>query len=556
VLTWPRWASRRLSFHDAALLAARAGVAAVVYYAAARFGRSFLYQNSHISVIWPANAIFVAALVLAANARERLALIAAISLSHAAAMHADVETWRWAWQIVVNTAFAVCAWITLRRTGGLPLHFSSRRQVSVFIAACFALPSLLALTTPTVVRAVLGLDQTYTPLTAFLRVTLSNAGGMLLVTPVVLLWVPDGFRALAQMPLRRQLEAGAILASLLVIGGVAFGMGSRVAHVPTALLWILPPLLWATVRFGPLGAITCMFTIAALSIWGTARHLGPFVLAAQADQVLSLEVFWIVLTPPVMLLAAAIREREQAEAALHAQRNQLAHVTRVATVGELSGALAHELRQPLTSILANAQAGSRLLTQHPLDLNELRDIFVDIVQQDQQAASVVSRLRTLLKEGESNVECVAMPSVVRDAVALSRTALAMSGVTLHAQIGARVPCVQGDPVQLLQVLLNLIVNACESMSHIPESERILELRLNRKPNRRVEVTVIDAGAGLPAGGEERVFEPFFTTKAQGLGLGLAISRSIVTRHGGQLWGESNRGAGATFHLVLPAHVQH
>jgi len=544
-----------MSLHDAALLTARAVVAAVAYYITARFGRSFLYQSSHIGVLWPASAVYVSALLLASGARERWAVIAAVSVAHAAAM-ADAEAWRWTWQIVANAGLAITALVALRRWAGLPLRFSNRRQVTVFIAACFALPSLFSLITPTFVRSVLGLESAYTPLTAYLRITLSNGAGMLLLTPVVLLWVQGGFDALKQLPFRRQLEAACIWVGLLAMGLVAFGMGPRVTNVPTVLLWILPPLLWATVRFGPLGGITSMFSVAALSIWGTARHVGPFVLTSQADQVLSLEVFWILLTAPVMLLAAAIREREQAEAALHAQRNQLAHVTRVATVGELSGALAHELRQPLTSILANAQAGSRLLAQQPLDTTELREIFVDIVQQDQQAASVVSRLRTLLKEGESNCECVAMPAVVRDAIALSRTALAMSGVTLQAQIGARIPCVHGDPVQLLQVLLNLIVNACESMSHMPESERVIQLRLNRKPNRRVEVTVIDCGTGLPAGGDERVFEPFFTTKVQGLGLGLAISRSIVTRHGGRLWGENNRLSGATFHLVLPAHVQH
>jgi two-component system sensor kinase FixL len=312
-------------------------------------------------------------------------------------------------------------------------------------------------------------------------------------------------------------------------------------------------LTWAAVRLGPVGATTSVFFVALLSTLGTARQLGPFVMANEAEQILSLQLFWIAIGPPIMLLAAVIREREQAEAALHEQRNQLAHVTRVATVGELSGALAHELRQPLMSILSNAEAAIRLLDQKPSDTREVREILEDITRADKQAANVISRLRVFLREGESQFEPLAVDTVIGDALALSKSTVTISGVDVQTHIPAGLPRVLGDPVQLLQVIVNLVVNSCEAMSQTPTSERYLRLYVAPLDRDHVEVLVADSGTGLPNGGEDRVFDPFFTTKEHGLGLGLAIGRSIVNSHGGRLWGENNLYQGATFHLVLRAH---
>jgi two-component system sensor kinase FixL len=326
--------------------------------------------------------------------------------------------------------------------------------------------------------------------------------------------------------------------------------------MPGLLLWIVPSLLWVAVRFGPLGAATALLCVAALSLWGTASQQGPFVLALSVENVTSLQLFWIVLGAPVLLLAASIREREQVEAALHEQRNQLAHITRVATVGELSGALAHELRQPLTAILANAQAGIHMLSAQKVDLNELREILKDISEQDMHAASVISHLRSLLREGESQFEEISIETIVRDALALGRNTIATSGVNVQAQIAGGLPRVHGDPVQLLQVMLNLIVNGCEATVSKPTAERQLWLQVTRPDQKHVEVRITDSGVGLPVGREERVFEPFFTTKDKGLGLGLSIGRSIVRAHGGRLWGENSAQGGATFYLLLPADEVH
>jgi signal transduction histidine kinase len=366
---------------------------------------------------------------------------------------------------------------------------------------------------------------------------------------VIVLWALHGVRPLQRVSARRLLEAAVILLFLLTVGFVAFGTGPEVARYPALLILVFPPLLWAAVRLGPLGASTALLGIAALSVWGTAGQLGPFVLFSDATRVLSLQLFWITMSTPILLLAAVIREREQAEVALHTLRQHLAHATRVATAGELSGALAHELRQPLTAILANAEAASTLLDRGGADSGQLRAILNDIAQQNRYAADVITRLRSFLQERAPRFEQLVLEAVVRDALALTRGLLDRLGVVVNTDAGNGLPPVWGDSVQLVQVVLNLILNACESMMHTPVAERVLRLQIGRNDG-YVELAIEDRGDGLPLGAEDRLFEPFFTTKETGLGLGLAVGRSIVTAHGGRLWGENNEGRGATFRLCL------
>jgi signal transduction histidine kinase len=522
---------------------------ALSYYFAARLGLGLRFQHSQIGVIWPPNALLLAALVRTPRKHWWFILFAG-ALAHIAAFSPVVPVWRWCWQITSNSLFITVTAEALRRTADFPLHFGNRRQVVAYIAITFLTSALFVLWAPSFVRSLLGLEPNTSPVTALLRTTLTNETAILLVAPIVILWKRETVRRAFVSPARRRYEAGIVLTFLLAVGLLAFGTKPEFARFPSLLLWFFPPLLWAAVRFGPIGASTSLFVVAALSIFGTARQLGPFVLPTSADQVLSLQMFWIALCVPVMLLAAVISEREHAEDALEEQRNQLAHVTRLTTVGEMSAALAHELTQPLATILANAQAGIHLLTSHPENVEELRDILEDITNEEKQAANIISRLRMFLKHGKPHAETLAMEKVVRDALTLCRSAIEMSRVEVQTQIavGARV---RGDPVQLLQVLLNLIVNACESMSGMPGPDRQLLVRIAQPNADQVEIQVADRGVGLPQDFEDGMSKPFFTTKEKGLGLGLAISRSIVTAHGGKLWGENNLDGGAAFHVLLP-----
>jgi C4-dicarboxylate-specific signal transduction histidine kinase len=218
------------------------------------------------------------------------------------------------------------------------------------------------------------------------------------------------------------------------------------------------------------------------------------------------------------------------------------------------------LNQPLAIILTNAQAAQRLLAQQPPDLAEARDILADIVSEDQRAGEVIKRLRALLKPGQSHLQSLSASEIVEDVLRIARTDLIERGIKVHAELDGRVSSITGDRVQLQQVLLNLIFNAGDAMAANPPAGRHLTLETAQRDG-VVRISVSDTGCGLPPD-VERIFEPFYTTKKEGLGLGLAICRSVISAHSGRLWAEPNAAAGssaaatvsrgATFHLELPA----
>jgi PAS domain S-box-containing protein len=257
---------------------------------------------------------------------------------------------------------------------------------------------------------------------------------------------------------------------------------------------------------------------------------------------------------PVRMLGTDtdITERKQAELEAREQRVQLAHLTRVATLGELSGALAHELNQPLTAILSNAQACRHLLAREPVDVAELREILDDIVQDDKRAGEVIRRLRALLEKGEAQLHPLDLNEVVRDVMVLAHADLINRNVAVNLQLATDLAQIRGDRIQLQQVLLNLIVNACDAMQATPAAGRTIGLATSSDSDGWVRLAVSDSGHGILANARDRIFEPFFSTKETGLGLGLAVCRSIVTAHGGRLSGGNNRVSGATFALLLPA----
>ncbi len=246
-----------------------------------------------------------------------------------------------------------------------------------------------------------------------------------------------------------------------------------------------------------------------------------------------------------------ITARKSAELAVERHRNELARMARVGLSGQLSGAIAHELNQPLTAILSNAQAAQRLMGQEPPDLEEIREIFKDIVEEDQRAVEVIRRLRTLFNRGELQRQPLDLNEVTREVMRLMHSELLTRNVNLVASLAEGLPTVLGDRVQLQQVLLNLIVNASESMAENEPLGRRLTVRTGLGGEGAVTVEVADLGKGVDPDAMDSLFEPFFTTKPQGMGMGLAISRSIIEAHDGRLSVSKNEGAGATFRVSLP-----
>ena len=253
----------------------------------------------------------------------------------------------------------------------------------------------------------------------------------------------------------------------------------------------------------------------------------------------------------VLVSVVDISERRALERATARQRDELAHLSRVAMLGELSGSLAHELNQPLTAILSNAQAAQRFLAQNPPRVDKLTEILIDIVKSDHRAGAVIQRLRSLLRKEEAERHPLDINEMVEESLHLMRSDLLNRHVTVRPVLAESLPAVSGDRNQLQQVLLNFVMNGCDAMEGMDVDRRLL-VRTRTTAQGNVEIAVADRGTGIPVADLERIFEPFVTSKSKGMGLGLAICRSIVDAHGGRLWASNNPDRGATLHVELPA----
>ena len=257
----------------------------------------------------------------------------------------------------------------------------------------------------------------------------------------------------------------------------------------------------------------------------------------------------------ILALVLQSRRRRLAEREELQRRQELAHMTRVATMGELTASLAHEINQPLTAILTNAQAAQSLLEAGDTNLEEIQEILADIAADDERAGEVIRRMRTLLRKGVSELAILDVNDLVTEVVGLVRGEMILHNVALTLDLSPDLPRVHGDRVQLQQVILNLVVNAIDAMKDVSGGMRRMTVRTGMGKHRVVQVSIVDSGGGIPEEARERIFEPFVTTKLHGLGLGLSICRSIIQSHGGRIECTNNADRGATFSFTLPAEEE-
>jgi PAS domain S-box-containing protein len=247
-----------------------------------------------------------------------------------------------------------------------------------------------------------------------------------------------------------------------------------------------------------------------------------------------------------------LTERERSEEALRTAQADLAHVTRLTTMGELTASIAHEINQPLSAIVTNANACRRMLAGPSPDLNEVQDAVTDIAKLGSTAGEVISRVRMFLKKAVLAKAELDINLVIQDVLALIPNELARHNISVVTELRPGLAPVLGDRIQLQQVILNLIMNGIEAMTAVTDRPRVLLIRSQAHESGSVQVVVHDSGAGLDAKTIDHIFDIFFTTKPAGMGMGLAISRSIVEAHGGKLWPVPNENKGATFEFTLPA----
>jgi two-component system, LuxR family, sensor kinase FixL len=671
--------TRRIA--GAGLLSACVVLVCAGYYAGGWLGIALTFPPIRISSIWPPNAILLAALLLA-PARTWWAFLLATFPTHlhlVTVFQPGVPMPTMLSQFAGNAAQAVVAAIAVRRFVGAPPRFDSLRGMTRFIL-------LAGIVAPAVASALaISLFMLTGWATEFWvrwgQRFLTNVFPSLTIPPLILALIVGGSAKWWRQPPRRYTELGLLTVGLFAVGLPVFGMEAAGPGSYPALLYApLPFLLWAAVRFGPAGTCFALLVVALLSLANAFAGRGPFVTRSPIENVVSLQIFQIGISVPLLLLAALVQERRRTEESLresqarlalaheagqvaafdwfpspdasvgpedrkalaglppggydwssdtwlerihpddrarvhedlrrtlvagdlsvefrviwsdgsvhwlHARgmahrdadgrpvrvvgvhvdvterrradealrraQAELAHAARLAALGQLTASIAHEVNQPLAAIIANARAGLRWLAGGSLDPVELRAAWEDVAQDARRASEVIQRVRGLLRKSPTRPAPLDVNSVVHEVVALVRSELAKQRVSLRMELADPLAPVQGDRVQLQQVLLNLFVNGIEAMSGVAGHPRELIVRSRTDDTGGVLVVVRDSGGGLDPKSVEVVFEPFYTTKADGMGMGLSICRSIIESHGGRLWAASNGdGPGATFCFTLPA----
>ena len=246
-----------------------------------------------------------------------------------------------------------------------------------------------------------------------------------------------------------------------------------------------------------------------------------------------------------------ITARKRAEEALHQAQAELAHLTRVMTMGELATSIAHEVNQPLAAVITNGNACLRWLARDPPDLDEAREAVRRMIRDGNRASEVIARIRTLMRKAEPQKVWLAINDVIGEVITLADSEVRRNRVLLKTDLAADLPPVLADRIQLQQVLLNLLLNGMEAMRAVTDRSRELIVRSQRDGSDAIHVAVHDCGAGIEPQHLDRIFTAFFTTKPEGLGMGLPISRSIIEAHGGRLWATPNVGPGVTVQFTLP-----
>ncbi|MET0941309.1 MAG: MASE1 domain-containing protein [Mesorhizobium sp.] len=501
-----------------------------------------------ISALWPTIAILFAVLVATPLRHWWLYIAAAYAASLLNDASAGFPT-QARWYVAAGVVEVLVAALGVRYFANGIRSFNTLRSLVAYLAMAVVLAPVVG----AFIAARAGPDNYW----YYWRVWfLSESLAYLVLAPVILSWMELTSRPMGRASARRVFEAGIIACGLaLACLGVFLRPSSLTGHVPALVYLPLPFVLWAAVRFGPPGVNTALFVIAVTSISGAVDGLGPFFTSGTNENVLSLQMYLFVSSLPLIVLATLIVERQNLEAEAALQRQELAHLMQVSTMGQLSGSIAHEINQPLGAIRVNAEAALKLLTWDSPDLGKIREVLHDIVADEERAVGIIHRLRNLMKKRNRSVEHVNVNELIDTTLAVLHNEFAGHGVTVEVDTANNLPTSPGDPVQLQQVLLNLLINAIDAMASTPVDRRVVTVSTGVTQTGAIRVEVRDTGPGIGLADHSRLFDPFYTTKDNGLGLGLSISSTIVQAHGGKLSLADGEAGGAIATILLPAPLR-
>ncbi len=644
------------------------------YYLGAKIGFALTLRPHPVSVLWPPNSILLAALLLAPVRIWWVLLLAAFPAHLTAELESHVPpTMVFCW-FISNSCEALISASCIRYLIDRPVQFDRLRNVGIFcFFAAFLGPFLSSfLDAAFVVLNHWGHDN-YWEIWR-IRFT-SNALAALTLTPLIVMLGAEGIAWLGKIRRPRFLEASLLLLGLLSVNTIVFYKLAPTAD-STLLYLPLPFLIWAAVRFGSRGASAAICTLTFLAIWSAGHGYGPFSTRSAEENALSIQMFLIVMSVPLLLLAAVIEERgkgeitlrereerislaaesadlafwtidferkeswmsdngraifsfdrdqplsrelflsrvhpedriamdeaiERARAAsqtfeieyrllrpdgetrwlisrgrylrndrgevseligvaiditaqfkadlqLQLQREEMAHMSRVSSMGELAASLVHELNQPLSAIASNAAAGRRFLAQNSPELEMFDELLADVAADARRAGDIIHGIHNFVRKSEGTRRPVNLNGIIREVLRLLHSDLLGRATSVETQLAPNLPMVDANPVNLQQVLLNLLMNSIEAMQSKPAAKRRILISTRCEAN-SVVTSVRDYGGGLPKDNPDKIFTHFYSTKPDGMGMGLTIVRSIVEAHGGKL-GAENADEGARFFFSLP-----
>jgi signal transduction histidine kinase len=362
----------------------------------------------------------------------------------------------------------------------------------------------------------------------------------------------------------RMIEGCLLGLGIVVVGTYVFANLPSGPETSPALLYApIPLLIWAALRFGLSGISAAMLVVTFEAIWGAMHGHGPFLQQSPAENALALQMFLIVTGTPLMFLSVLLEDDRRSQQALHEveddarrHREQINLLSRVSLLGEMTASLAHELNQPLSAIISNANAGMRYIERGKDDPAKLRDILGDVESDANRAYDIIRNVRNTIKKGDPARRQIDLNELVTNVAHVVRPDAVGYSCEVETSLAKDLPPIEGDPVQIQQVLVNLVSNALDAMRQTPTSRRKVEISTTGKGESEVRLSVRDHGSGIRTEVHDRLFDQFFTTKEHGLGMGLAIVRSIVEAHGGKIHAENVADGGACFYFTLPVTKKH